>query len=56
MKEKLFFNYDGRWSSEFGLLHINTDSGMFEETLTASRSIIETKVKGSDKPHFGGFD
>lgn len=56
IKEKLFFNYDGIWSSTFGLLHISTDGGMFEEGLTSARSIIETKVKGKDKPHFGGFD
>jgi phage-related protein len=56
IKEKLHFNYDGMWSSEFDLLHINTDSGLYDESLTASRDILETKVKGKDKPHFVGFD
>lgn len=56
IKEKIYFNYDGIWSSDFDLLHVTTDNGLFEETLTASRNIIETKVKGRDKPHFAGFE
>lgn len=56
IKEKLFFNYDGIWSKDFGLLHCTLDSGMFEEALTASRSPVETRVKGKDKSHFSGFE
>lgn len=56
IKEKLFFNFDGTWSNQFGLLHASTESGLFDEALSASRSIIETKVKGRDKPHFGGLE
>lgn len=55
-KDKLFFNFDGKWSSEFGLLHVNTDSGLFEETLVASRSIIETPIKGKDRPLFNEIE
>lgn len=50
IKEKLYFNYNGRSSREFGLIHINTGSGMFEETLIPRRNIRETKIRGNDKP------
>lgn len=50
IKDKLHFNFDGVWSSEYNLIHVVTDSGMFEETLVASRDLVETKVRGSDKP------
>lgn len=50
IKERLNFNFDGIWSEELGLINISTDSGMYSETMVASRSINETKIKGSPKP------
>ena len=55
IKEKIIFNYDGKWSDTFGLMNINLDSGMFDESLVASRSIIESSNKGNDRPLFQGF-
>lgn len=50
IKDKLYFNFDGISSSEFGLLNIVLDSGMYDETFTSSREIIETKMNGNPKP------
>lgn len=55
IKEKLHFNYDGIWSSNFGIISVNVDSGMFEETFVADRELLETKVRGG-KPLFHGLD
>jgi len=56
IKDSLYFNYNGISSRDFGLIHISTDSGMYEETLVGSRELRETKVAGNDKPYFKGFD
>ena len=55
IKEKMIFNYDGVWSDFYGLININLDNAMFDETLVASRSIIESQNKGNEKPMFQGF-
>ena len=55
IKEKIVFNYDGRWSDTFGLININLDNGMFDESLVSVRSIIESTNKGNEKPLFQGF-
>lgn len=52
IKEKIRFNYDGKWSDEFGLMHVVLDSGMFEETFVASRDIVETENPRTNKPFF----
>lgn len=52
IKDSLYFNYDGISCRDFGLININLDNGMFEETLVASRSINETKTRGNDTPLF----
>jgi len=52
IKEKLYFNFDGVSCRNFGLMHVNLDSGMFEEQIHASREINETAIKGSDTPLF----
>ncbi len=52
MKDNLYFHYDGKSCKDFGLMNINLDGGMFEETLVANRTIVETEVKGSDTPLF----
>jgi phage-related protein len=55
IKDKLRFNYDGVWSDTYNLIHVVLDNGMFEESFGASREIIETEVKGSNKPLHHGF-
>lgn len=55
-KDKLYFNFDGKNSSDFNLVHINLDNGMFEEQLVSSREIVETKTLGNDKPNFNSIE
>lgn len=52
ISESLHFNYDGKSSKDFGVIHINLDGGMFDEVFVATRSIVETKVRGNDTPLF----
>lgn len=56
IKDKINFNFDGVWSEEYGLIHVVTDNGMYEETFIASREIVETKVKGKSKPMLHGIE
>lgn len=56
ISESLHFNYDGKSSKDFGIIHISLDSGMFEETFVASRDIVETQVGGNDTPLFHRVD
>lgn len=46
IKEKIKFNYDGRWSTEFGVMHVTTNSSMYEDILVAEREVTETFRKG----------
>lgn len=52
IKDKLFFNYDGVSSEDFGLTVVNMESGMYEEVLTTDRTIEETKPSGRDTSIF----
>lgn len=52
IRQSLHFNYDGKSSRDFGVIHVNIDGGMFDETLVANRTIVETDVRGSDTPLF----
>jgi phage-related protein len=56
IKQSLNFNYDGVWSEEYGVVHVVLDSGMYEETLVATRDINETKVRGNSKPMLYGVE
>ncbi|AYP68260.1 hypothetical protein PQE75_gp219 [Bacillus phage vB_BcoS-136] len=56
IKEKLYFNFDGVWSNDFNIVHINTDGGMFSETFVANREIVETQMRGNKKPIFHGIE
>lgn len=54
IKDKIRFNFDGIWSDHFKVINVVTDSGMFEESFVASRSIIETDAKRGFKPYLNG--
>lgn len=56
IKDKLYFNFDGVSSRNYNLLHIVTDSGMYDEAMVASRELVETKVKGNNKPMLHSID
>ncbi|MCR4361980.1 phage tail family protein [Bacillus subtilis] len=50
IKDKLYFNFDGKSSRDFKLLSVVMDNGMYEETMVSSRDINETEIRGSSKP------
>jgi phage-related protein len=54
--ESVGFWYNDRHSSEFGILNVHTQSGLFDESFMASRSIIEEKTFGRNEPYFMGFE
>lgn len=56
IKEKLYFNFDGISSTEFGLIHVSLDNGMHEETLVSTREVREQKTRGNDKSNFFGIE
>lgn len=50
--ESLYFNFAGRWSSDFNIIHISLNDGMFEETFVANRELSEQRIRGRNKPYF----
>lgn len=55
IKDKIYFTYDNVNSRDFGLMHIETGNGMFEEQLVADRTIIETSTRNG-KPLLNRID
>lgn len=55
-RESISFSYDGHTSEEMGLYNVTVENGMYEEHLMAGRKIIETKVRGNDRPYFQGIE
>lgn len=55
IKDKLYFNYNGVSSKEFGLKAVDLSSGLYEETFVASRTIEETKPSGRATSIFHGI-
>lgn len=56
MKESLDFVYDGLSSRRMGVIQVNVNGGLFEETFLPSRSIKEETIRGNDKPYFYGIE
>ncbi len=54
--ESLGFTYNDIHSSEFGIMNVQTSSGLFEEQFLPNRSVIEEKIAGRDEPYFFGFE
>jgi Phage-related protein len=52
IRDSIFFSYAGKKSVDYGIYNVNLDSGMQEESFTASREVIEETAKGRDKPYF----
>lgn len=50
IKDKIYFNLGGVGSDQFGLIHIVTDNGMYDEVFVATRDLNETKIRGNSKP------
>lgn len=52
IRESLYFSFGGRRSTEFPIVNVSLGSGLFEESLTTNKSIVETKATGNDTPYF----
>ena len=55
IKDKIYFTYNNISSRDFGLMHVETGSGMYEELFVADRSIIETTNR-TGKPLFNRLE
>lgn len=51
IKESLYFTFDNIPSSNFNILNVSVQSGLFEESFIANRNLIETTVRGKTKPY-----
>jgi predicted phage tail component-like protein len=54
--ESIYFSYDGEYSVNYGIYNVSVSNGMYEEQFLSRRSILETRIKGNDKPYFGGIE
>ena len=55
IKNALWFSYDGIKSIDYGIINVNIDTGILEETFLSNRQINEIIIKGRDKPYFQGI-
>lgn len=56
ISESLTFNFNGIDSSEFKIINVHMESGLYTESFFPTRSIIEEKIPYKDKPYFFGFE
>lgn len=54
IKDKINFTYNGKNTSEFGIISVSMDSGMFDEALVANRTVNSETVKDVRKSLFNG--
>lgn len=54
IRESLYFSFAGRKSIEFPIANVSLNSGLFEEQLTSSKSIIEVSTPKNNTPYFQG--
>ncbi|GLI85720.1 hypothetical protein ANABIO32_34690 [Rossellomorea marisflavi] len=52
IRESLYFSFAGRKSTDFPIVNVSIGSGLYEEALTSSKSIIETSTPGNNVPYF----
>lgn len=52
MRESIYFIFDEESSKDYGIFLGSTESGLFKETFLPTRSIIERKIAGREKPYF----
>lgn len=56
IRESLYFIFDGRKSSDYGILNVNINSGLLEEPFMSGRSIREIRTKYHYKPFYQGLN
>lgn len=54
-KDKLYFNFDGVNSEEFGIASVELGTGLYEETMVSARAINETQPKKRHQSIFHGI-
>lgn len=54
MREFTYFYYAGKYSKDFGIVAVNVDNGMLEETFLSGVKIEEASVRNRSKPYFQG--
>lgn len=54
IKDKISFTYNGKNTSEFGIINVSMDNGMFDEAFVASRTVNSETVKDVRKSLFNG--
>lgn len=54
IKDKISFTYNGKNTSEFGIISVSMDNGMFDEAFVASRTVNSETVKDVRKSLFNG--
>lgn len=54
IKDKISFTYNGKNTSEFGIINVSMDSGMFDEAFVANRTVNSETVKDVRKSLFNG--
>jgi predicted phage tail component-like protein len=54
IKSDLTFIYNGLLSTDMGLKNVTVDGGIIDEPFVAEREIIETEIRGRDRPYFSG--
>ncbi|MEH7116048.1 distal tail protein Dit [Neobacillus vireti] len=52
ISESLYFTLNGVKSSDFGIMNVTIQTGMYEESFMSSRSIKEFTIRGHEKPYF----
>lgn len=52
IKNSLWFEYDNENSSDYGIINCNLSTGLIEEPFVAQSEIVETEIRGKDKPYF----
>lgn len=51
IKNALWFSFDNKYSTDFGIINVNVDSGMMEENFLANKQINEETIRGKEKPY-----
>jgi predicted phage tail component-like protein len=52
IRESLYFSFAGRKSTDFPIANVSLGSGLYEESLTSIKSIVETSTVNNDTPYF----
>lgn len=54
IRESVYFLFDNRKSSDFAIVNVNVGSGLYEESISSSKTIHETYPRDSFKPFLFG--